>query len=256
MANSVQAPPAPVAPQSTGTPAPSTGSTIGAFVSHAALTYGLPAAKAVWNTVAANPGTALLATFTTALLYDRYNKVNNPTLAPVEMDEFRKGETRETKRLKIKADIAQLPLKLHRTEEMDTVNWKLRIRNLIVVAQLVAGIGGFALGIGALAGSTLALANCLAPWTLIGLGAWLLVNTHLTMRLGRHLKMDKYTVEVQPTEHNKFLNLNKAKYRSNLNNTIRFVVGSIPVFTPLVALSIQLNKWKKEGEKLARIYHR
>jgi hypothetical protein len=239
------------ASKTTGTPAPSTGSTIGAFVSHAALNYALPALKAVCNKVASNPGTALLATFTTALLVDRYNKVNNPKLPDVEIDEFRPGETKETRRrLKIKADIAQLPLKLHRTVEMDTIDWKLRLRNLIVVAQLAVGIAALAL-----LGSSFALAHHFSQGALIGFGIWLIANSYLTFRLGRHLKMDKYTVEVPPTEHNQFLNLNKAKYRSNLNNTVRFVVGSIPLFTPLVFVSIQLNKWKKEGEQLARIYH-
>ncbi len=242
--------PAQPASKTTGTPAPSTGSTIGAFVSHVALNYALPALKAVGNTVASNPGTALLATFTTALLVDRYNKVNNPKLPDVEMDESRPGETKETRRLKIKADIAQLPLKLHRTVEMDTIDWKLRLRNLIVVAQLAVGIAALAL-----LGSSFALAHHFSQGALIGFGVWLIVNSYLTFRLGRHLKMDKYTVHVEQTEHNQFLNLNKAKYRSNALNTFYFVVGSIPFVTPFVSVSIQLNKWKKEGEQLARIYH-
>jgi len=250
MAHSVQAQPTSAATQPTGTPAPSTGSTIGALASHVALTYGLPAVKTAWNAVAGNPGTAILATFTTALLYDRYNKVNNPQLPNVEMDEFRPGETRDARRLKIKESIAQMPLKLHRTVEMDTVDWKLRIRNLIVVGQLAVGIAAFAL-----LGSTYAFAQQFGPGPLVGMAVWLIVNSALTARLSRHLKMDKYTVHVEPTEHNKFLNLNKAKYRSNLNNTIRFVIGSIPIFTPFIAISIQLNQWKKEGEKLARLYH-
>jgi hypothetical protein len=176
------------------------------------------------------------------------NSSNSPV--DVEMTTVKKHNFTQSNR-KIKPPTTyQSPRELPRTTEVETTTWKKRIKNVVIALQVLGALAFFALCMPAVAGIVGG-----APFSvpiLISVGVYLLYNAYLTRGLAKHFRMHEYTVNTPQTVDNMDINLNVPMYRSNANNTFRFLCASlIPLAAPIVSFSLKIDKWEEEANKLA-----
>lgn len=182
-----------------------------------------------------------------------YNQWKQGTdLDALETQELRKRFIEQRNRKYKKIMDNQAPPELPTTEMMETIGTKKNIRNAVVFLHCLSVAATLILGTLACFG----IVHMSVPY-LFSAAGYLFLNTFLSISLAKHFRMSEFTKEPNRNlEINKGKNLNKPKYRSNTNNTLRYIATFvIPFpFLPLVVKAVTFaDKVEKESKQLAAI---